>query len=70
VHSERGTVCIKITDHGTWREPAADPNGRGLGIPLIHRLVASVLIDKNGRGTRVLLQQPIAASRPVGRSIK
>ena len=70
LHSERGTVCIEITDHGTWREPAAEPNGRGLGIPLMRRLVASVLIDNNGQGTRVLLQQPIAASRSVGRSIK
>jgi serine/threonine-protein kinase RsbW len=56
-------VCIEITDNGTWREPAAEPNGRGLGIPLMHRLVDSVLIHRNGQGTRVLLQQPIAASQ-------
>jgi anti-sigma regulatory factor (Ser/Thr protein kinase) len=70
LHAERGTVCIEITDHGTWREPPAEPNGRGLGIPIIHRLVASLLIDKNAQGTRVLLQHPIAASRSVGHSIK
>jgi serine/threonine-protein kinase RsbW len=70
LHAERGAVCIEITDHGTWREPAAKPNGGGLGIPLMRRLLASVLIDKNGQGTRVLLQHPIGASGSVGRSIK
>jgi anti-sigma regulatory factor (Ser/Thr protein kinase) len=68
LHSERGTVCIEITDHGTWREPAAQPDSRGQGIPLMRGLVASVLIEKNGQGTRVLLWHPIATSLSVGTS--
>jgi Histidine kinase-like ATPase domain len=63
LHIEPGAVCVEITDHGTWRSPAGEPDGRGLGIPLMHRLVASVQIDHNGQGTRVLLRQPIPAAR-------
>ena len=61
-------MCIEITDHGTWRVPAAQPDSRGQGIPLMRGLVASVLIEKNGQGTRVLLWHPIAASLSVGTS--
>ena len=39
-----------------WQEPAAVADGRGLGIPLMHQLVSSVTIDKNDRGTRVVLR--------------
>ena len=62
LHTQSGTVCIQITDHGVWREPGPEPNGRGRGIALMHRLIASVLIHKDGHGTRVLLHHPIAAS--------
>jgi serine/threonine-protein kinase RsbW len=67
-HTQSGTVCIEITDHGTWREPGPERNGRGLGIPLMHRLIASVLIQKDGHGTRVLLHHPIAGSATDDRS--
>jgi anti-sigma regulatory factor (Ser/Thr protein kinase) len=69
LHTERTSVCVEITDHGNWREPAIQPIGRGLGIALMHRLVASVLIHKDGRGTRVLLRHPIADSSSSLRSI-
>jgi len=48
------TVNIEVVDHGKWRTPSAQPNGRGLGIPLMQRLVDSVMIHLDGRGTRVL----------------
>jgi anti-sigma regulatory factor (Ser/Thr protein kinase) len=60
---EPGTVSVEITDHGSWRAPPAQPNGRGLGIPLMHRLVASVQIHYSGQGTRVRLRQPIPPAR-------
>jgi serine/threonine-protein kinase RsbW len=62
LHTESGTVCIEVTDHGVWQEPGPEANGRGLGITLMHRLIASVLIHKGGHGTRVLLHHPIAGS--------
>src|SRR3954451_10568970 len=70
LRTERGSVVVEIIDHGTWREPAAEPIGRGLGISLMRRLVASILIEKDGRGTRVLLRHPIAASPANLRSIE
>jgi len=69
LHIEPGAVCVEITDHGTWRSPAGEPDGRGLGIPLMHRLVASVQIDRNGQGPRVLLRQPIPAARSGGPAV-
>jgi serine/threonine-protein kinase RsbW len=52
-------VWIEIVDHGGWQAPATRPNGRGLGIPLMQRLVDSVLIHFDARGTRVLLGHPL-----------
>ena len=69
LHTERTSVCVEITDHGNWREPAVQPIGRGLGIPLMQRLVASVLIQKDGRGARVLLRYPISGLTVESRSI-
>ena len=56
LHLEPGTVSVEILDRRTWQAPAAEPTGRGLGIPLMHQLVASVQIHHDDRGTRVLLR--------------
>ena len=61
LHTEPGWLCVEITDQGRWREQAAADTGRGLGIPLMRQLVASVTIDGNGHGTRVVLRHPLIA---------
>jgi serine/threonine-protein kinase RsbW len=53
-------LCLEIRDRGRWRVPAAIAEGRGLGIPLMHQLVGSVRIDKDDRGTRVVLRHRLA----------
>ena len=55
-----GSLCLEISDRGTWREPSAIAEGRGLGIPLMHQLIGSVTIDKDDRGTRVVLRHHLA----------
>ncbi|HEY1970383.1 MAG TPA: ATP-binding protein [Pseudonocardia sp.] len=67
--TEPRMVNLEIVDHGRWRTPAALPQGRGLGIPLMQRLVESVAIHFDSRGTRVLLTHPLpgkARERPPG----
>jgi serine/threonine-protein kinase RsbW len=57
--TEPHLVCIEIVDHGEWRPPPGHPTGRGLGIPIMQRLVESVAIHYDARGTRVLLSHPL-----------
>jgi serine/threonine-protein kinase RsbW len=56
--TEPRSVCIEIVDHGAWRTPANQPTGRGRGIEIMRRLMASVLIHYDRRGTRVFLSAP------------
>ena len=60
--TEANTFNLKITDHGTWQPPAAQPNGRVLGITLMQRLVEFVAIHYDTDGTTVLLRHPRPAS--------
>ena len=53
--TEARCVCIEIVDHGVWRTPADQPTGRGRGIDIMRRLMESVLIHHDRRGTRVFL---------------
>lgn len=55
--TEPGTLCIEVIDYGEWRAPAGDR--QGLGIPMMERLVESVVIHYDDRGTRVLLRYPL-----------
>jgi serine/threonine-protein kinase RsbW len=55
---EAHSFSIEIVDHGTWKEPARGPTGRGRGIEMMNRLVEFVLIRYDARGTRVLLRHP------------
>jgi serine/threonine-protein kinase RsbW len=55
-----GSLCLEISDRGMWREPSSVDEGRGLGIPLMHQLVGSLTIDKDDRGTRVVLRHRLA----------
>ena len=56
--TEARCVCIEIVDHGVWRTPADQPTGRGRGIDIMRRLMESVLIHHDRRGTRVFLSYP------------
>jgi serine/threonine-protein kinase RsbW len=62
--TEPRAICVEVLDHGFWRVPSDQPNGRGRGIQMMQRLVAFVLIHNDNRGTRVLLRQPLPRARP------
>jgi anti-sigma regulatory factor (Ser/Thr protein kinase) len=64
--TEPGSVSIEIVDHGAWRTPSGQPTGCGRGIEIMQRLMASVLIHYDSRGTRVLLCHPLSV-RSAGR---
>ena len=61
--TEPGVVCIEVVDYGAWQTPAATERGRG--IPMMGRLMDSVLIHHGPAGTRVLLQRRLPED-PVG----
>lgn len=65
--TETSALCIEVVDHGVWREPAGRPGSGGLGMALMQRLVPTVLIRHDARGTRVLLRHPLPARIPVPR---
>jgi serine/threonine-protein kinase RsbW len=52
-------LCLEIVDHGTWRPPTDQPTHRGRGIEMMHRVMTTVLIHYDRRGTRVLLTYPL-----------
>jgi anti-sigma regulatory factor (Ser/Thr protein kinase) len=60
--TEPHTVCVEVVDHGAWLVPSDRPNGRGRGIEMMQRLMASVQIHCDTRGTRVLLRHPLSGS--------
>jgi serine/threonine-protein kinase RsbW len=53
--TEPDHLWIQIDDHGHWKTPATGPTGRGLGIPMMQRLVDSIMIKYGERGTSVLV---------------
>ena len=55
--TEHGRACAEVTDHGTWRAPRERVVSRG--IPLMERLIESVTVETDERGTRVLLSHPL-----------
>ena len=57
--TEADAVCLEIVDHGAWRVSSGRSPGRGRGIEIMERLLASVLIHYDTRGTRVLLRHPL-----------
>jgi serine/threonine-protein kinase RsbW len=54
--TEPDAVCIEIVDHGLWQTPPTEPLERGRGIPIMRRLMDSVLIQHGPDGTSVLLR--------------
>jgi anti-sigma regulatory factor (Ser/Thr protein kinase) len=62
--TEPRAICVEVVDHGFWRVPPDQSNGRGRGIQIMQRLVAFVLIHHDNRGTRVLLRHPLPSARP------
>lgn len=61
--TEPRAICVEVVDHGCWRVPSDQSNGRGRGIQIMQRLVAFVLIHHDNRGTRVLLRHPLPRAR-------
>jgi serine/threonine-protein kinase RsbW len=58
--TEPDAVCIEIIDHGLWQTRPTEPLERGRGIPIMRRLMGSVLINHGPDGTIVLLRCPLA----------
>ena len=57
--TEAHAVCLEIVDHGAWRVSSGRSTVRGRGIEMMERLLTSVLIHYDARGTRVLLRHPL-----------
>ena len=57
--TEAPHLCLEIVDHGTWRPPADQPAHRGRGIEMMRRVMTTVLIHYDRRGTRVFLSYPL-----------
>ena len=53
-----GTLIVDVSDRGRWRhvDPAAQPNTRGRGIPLMRALADRTTISRLPNGTHVRLQ--------------
>lgn len=53
-----GTLIVDVSDRGRWRHvnPAAQPNTRGRGIPLMHALADSTTISQTPNGTHVQMR--------------
>jgi serine phosphatase RsbU (regulator of sigma subunit)/anti-sigma regulatory factor (Ser/Thr protein kinase) len=49
------TLSIRVTDHGTWREPV-DGTDRGRGVMLMRGLMDSATIVQHAEGTDVLME--------------
>jgi serine phosphatase RsbU (regulator of sigma subunit)/anti-sigma regulatory factor (Ser/Thr protein kinase) len=59
-------VRVVIEDTGGWAPPSGDAN-RGFGLRLMEALVSDVAIERNGEGTRITLEQRVAAASGDGR---
>jgi serine/threonine-protein kinase RsbW len=53
------SLFIEVVDHGHWRPPEAPTVGGGRGIGLMNKVVESVLIHYDDRGSRVLLRSKL-----------
>lgn len=62
MHGPNGSsrVVISVTDHGSWRPPAAIPGFRGRGVAMMRALTGSFELTADAAGTRVKM-----ISRPV-----
>ena len=60
--TEAPHLCLEIVDHGTWRPPADHSAHRGRGIEMMRRVMTTVLIHYDRRGTRVFLSYPLPDS--------
>lgn len=52
------SLVVDVFDHGTWRhvDPAAQPNTRGRGIPLMRALADDTTISPSPNGTHVQMR--------------
>jgi serine/threonine-protein kinase RsbW len=70
---EDGALHIEIVDRGQWRpRSVAPPSGHGFGIPIMMKLIDTVVIEHTASGTSVLLRhrlptRPTHSSGPNGR---
>jgi anti-sigma regulatory factor (Ser/Thr protein kinase) len=53
-----GTLIAEVSDNGTWRhvDPAAQPNTRGRGIPMMRALADGIKISQLQNGTHVQMR--------------
>jgi serine/threonine-protein kinase RsbW len=60
-----GTLLVDVADHGTWRhvDPAAQPNTRGRGIPLMRALADRTTFSLMPSGTYVRMEFAHCAAR-------
>jgi anti-sigma regulatory factor (Ser/Thr protein kinase) len=63
--TEPTTVNIEVVDHGRWRTPSARPHRWSRGIALMQRLIESVMIRFDDRGTRVFLRHTMPGTARV-----
>jgi serine phosphatase RsbU (regulator of sigma subunit)/anti-sigma regulatory factor (Ser/Thr protein kinase) len=63
VHADvtNGRVRIVVEDSGSWKPPA-EQSDRGLGLRLMHALMSSVDIARDGAGTRITLEKELAGA--------
>ena len=59
---DQAGMCFEVVDHGTWRTPSSQDNGRGRGFPIMRRLIDSVVVHLDAGGTRIVLRHPLPAS--------
>lgn len=50
-----GTVWVRVSDHGNWRDPTRDRSVRGRGLPLMRALSDRTEIATTDRGTSVTM---------------
>lgn len=60
--TEPGMLCVEVADHGGWHPPTDSRSRRG--IPLMKRLVESVIVRGDEQGTRVQLRHPLRDPLP------
>ncbi|MDM7831604.1 SpoIIE family protein phosphatase [Cellulomonas edaphi] len=54
-----GAVEICVADTGAWREPTAEPGGRGRGFAMMASVGLEVDVQATGEGTRVTIAHPL-----------
>jgi anti-anti-sigma factor len=57
-------LSVVVRDRGAWRRPGEGGTGRGRGLPLMRKLMASVEVEPGADGTTVRMRRRLAAAPP------